>query len=243
MTQPDTSRPATAGPMVRRPLSGESYARLRALGVPVGTVVDVGVLSCTPSLMAGWPDVPHLLIEPIADWEPKIRANYTQRKIAHDLALVAAADRDGSMAMETSTVLTGVPVSHARLAEKPRAGAPTRSVPVRRLDTLLPERGARPPYLLKIDVDGAELDILRGARGILPDCSIVVVEAGLLSLVERASAVAAAGFQFFDFVDPCYYDGRLWSFDLVFLNEKTIAERGIDMYKQAFDMGKWYDYG
>ena len=37
------------------------------------------------------------------------------------------------------------------------------SVPVRRLDDLLAEPGSTPPDLVKIDVEGAETDVLRGA--------------------------------------------------------------------------------
>lgn len=240
-TAPATA-PAKPAHHARRPLVTESLARLRGLGVPVGTVVDVGVLSGTPDLMAAFPDRKHLLIEPITEWQPTIAAAYGKAGITHEVIAVAAAERDGTMPMETSTVLPGVPISHARLTDAPRQGLGRRDVPVRRLDTLLPERKAATPYLLKIDVDGAELDILRGAAGILPDCSIVVVEANVQTFLPRAAAVVQAGFQLFDIVDPCYYDGRLRAFDFVFLNERTIAAMGIDMYKEKFDTAKWYVY-
>jgi FkbM family methyltransferase len=45
-----------------------------------------------------------------------------------------------------------------------------------RLDALLTPDELKPPVLLKIDVQGAELDVLRGASGLLPYVATVLVE-------------------------------------------------------------------
>jgi Methyltransferase FkbM domain len=49
-------------------------------------------------------------------------------------------------------------------------------VPVRRLDRLVEERGLPGPFLLKIDTQGTELDVMRGAERILPQVDLVIAE-------------------------------------------------------------------
>jgi FkbM family methyltransferase len=226
---------------MRRPLKIQSLKKLRQLGVPVAAVVDVGILTGTRELMEAFGDRRHILIEPIVEWNERIRKSYAEAGIDFELINVAASDRNGTMNMETSSVVPGRPISHARLTEK-TSGATVRQVPVRTLDSLLPEHGVPAPYLLKIDVDGAEPQILAGATATLTRTNAVVIEANIRNFIERATLLQAAGFELFDIVDPCYYDDRLRQFDLVFLNSAMVAERGLDMYKQTFDAGKWVNY-
>jgi FkbM family methyltransferase len=51
--------------------------------------------------------------------------------------------------------------------EKSRSTVMRRSVPVTTLDSHFAKRGATPPKLIKIDAEGCELQVLRGAEGLL----------------------------------------------------------------------------
>lgn len=226
---------------MRRPLKMECFNKLKALDVPIESIIDVGILTGTGELMSAFRDKKQLLIEPIMEWNETIIKSYTARGVDFDLVNVAASNVDGKMNMETCTVVPGRPISHARLTEKPLS-ATVREVEVRTLDSLLAERPMPKPYLLKIDVDGVEMLILEGARKIFPDTNVVVIEANIRNFLERATFLANHGFELFDIVDPCYYDGRLRQFDLVFLNAAMVRERKLDMYKQAFEMSKWEAY-
>ena len=64
-------------------------------------------------------------------------------------------------------------------------GSP-RIVPVLRLDDLLREINFRTPALLKIDVQGAELIVLRGASVTLRSCELVLLETSLFQLMKGA---------------------------------------------------------
>jgi len=226
---------------MRRPLKMESFRKIKELEIPIETILDIGILTGTGELMEAFRDKKHFLVEPVVEWNDTINSSYTKRGIDYVLVNVAASNFDGTMNMETVTVVPGRPISHARLSNKD-VGENVRSVPVRTLDSLMREYLLPGPYLLKIDVDGVELLIMEGALETFKHVNVVVVEANIKNFIERASFLQKHGFELFDIVDPCYYDGRLRQFDLVFLNACTVAERGLDMYKQSFDIGKWVSY-
>jgi hypothetical protein len=91
-------------------------------------------------------------------------------------------------------------------------------------------------------VDGAELLILEGSRSILPQCSTVVVEAGIKDFTARSKPLEDAGFELFDVVDLAYYDERLAQFDMVWVNTKMMQTLKLEMYKNGFDYSKWATY-
>ncbi len=146
------------------------------------------------------------------------------------------------MTLSTSSVESGTPITHARLGGQNGAAGVERRVPVRRLDSLLPRPDLPAPHYLKIDVDGAEAAILRGAAGMLASCSVIEVEATIADFGPRVALILSAGFQLFDIVEPCYYDGRLAEVDLIFLNERIISEAGLGLFQNGFDIARWEAY-
>jgi hypothetical protein len=50
-------------------------------------------------------------------------------------------------------------------------------VPATTLDTLCTQLALKPPFLLKLDVQGAEANVLRGASGLLQQSHVVICEA------------------------------------------------------------------
>jgi len=50
----------------RSPDKYQTLCILRDRGVPVSTVIDVGICHGTPKLMQVWPDKRHVLFEPVA---------------------------------------------------------------------------------------------------------------------------------------------------------------------------------
>lgn len=227
---------------MRHPSKSASLRKLNEMGAPVATVLDVGVLTCTSELIAAYPKCKHILIEPVVEWNETITGIYTNHGIDFQLLNLAASDADGESLLEISTVIPGEPISHARLTDTKGKGPQFRKTPTRTLDSLVAEMKPAGPWLLKINVDGAELKILSGAKSMLAGCSIVIVEAGLTDLVARASLLEHAGFELFDVVDPCYYDKRLAQVDLVFLNKRTIQQHGLQIYRHGFDFAKWWNY-
>lgn len=226
----------------RHPLKGHAFKKLNEMDVPVGTVIDVGILSSTYELIHAYRDKKQILIEPIAEFEQRIRETYDKAGVDYELIKVAATDADGDISMRTKSVRDGIEITHAQIAKTRDAAGEYRTVPGRRLDAIMGERSLAKPYLLKVDVDGAEMSVLRGAESILADCSVVCIEATMATFFERSEEIKRHGFQLFDIVDLCYYDDRLCQVDLIFLNQEIIIDKGYQIFGDGFDISKWKTY-
>jgi FkbM family methyltransferase len=110
-------------------------------------------------------------------------------KLSIELKPVAISNIDGSLRLHVMA-----DASMGKLVTSPfQAAAPATGdieVPVRSLDSLVLGQEAPPPQLMKIDVEGAEIDVLCGAEGILRDCRpLIFLEAHSASLEEACSQV------------------------------------------------------
>ncbi|MEL7444441.1 MAG: FkbM family methyltransferase [Pseudomonadota bacterium] len=220
----------------------QAFRRLIEMGIPVETVIDVGVLTCTGPLIQAFGDRLHVLVEPIEEFAPRIREIYEGRGVRYDLVIAAMAAEDGEVVMQTKSVREGTAITHSRIVDQLGEGADFRTVQAKTVASLIAERNYKGPFLLKIDVDGAELDILKGSLPILDDCTVVCVEIGMKNFVQRSDVLVKSGFQPFDIVDLCYYDRRLVQADMIFVNDRVIKELDLEIYRDGFDINKWESY-
>jgi len=200
------------------PTKRSCFERLERAGVAIDTVVDVGVEEGTPELIRAYPRARHLLIEPLAAHNPKIEAAYAD--VPHEIFNVACSSEDGTCWLIATSSDASGRVTHAHIAEAPGSlgtGSMVGCEPIRRarLDSLGLPLGDH--ILLKVDVDGEDLEVLKGAGSLLDRAEVVVVEAPLDFLLERGNFLSARGFRFYDIVDLCYYHDILSQVDLVFI--------------------------
>jgi len=238
----------------RRANMRQSLNVLLGHGVEVATVLDVGILYGTPSLIKTFPDIPHHLFEPVTVHLDKIRKTY--KKIEHTLHQVALSDMDGQAYLACHSVRRNGKITHSKVVSRPinedeQPGLVScDAITKARLDTIMQtHRDIEAPYLLKVDVDGQELKVLEGAAETLQSCSIVVIEAplertALPALMERTGYLLARGFRLMDIVDMAYYNGVLWQVDLVFVREEIVQEvaalRPFQSPGFTFDKRAWY---
>lgn len=107
-------------------------------------------------------------------------------------------------------------------------GGAAREVPVHRLDDLLADGSLKPFDLLKLDVQGAELDVLAGAELALTSCQAVQVEVSFRRVYDGAPLaqavivhMAGRGFRVFDICDTYKRptDRALLQADLIFARD------------------------
>lgn len=226
----------------RGPTKRQAIDSLITLGVPVGSVIDVGVQSGTQALIDSFPDRPHFLIEPLAEWNSAIAETYSAAGVSYQLLNEAASSTPGTVTMLLRSVLPGPNVSHAFMVEGDPTGPQYRRVGSTTLDAAIAGREFPAPHLLKIDVDGAEMQVLEGAEETLKNCSLVMVEASVVNLVERGMAMSRLGFQLCEIVDLCYYDRRFVQADMIFLNNQIVKDHQLEFYRDGFDLSRWSEF-
>ncbi len=104
-------------------------------------------------------------------------------------------------------------------------GAP-REVPMVTIDDVCEDRGVKGPYLLKVDVQGAELRVLSGAFRTLQQCDVVILEVTLFGtmiggpqLADVVGYMQERGFVVYDLWGMLYrpLDGALAQVDMAFV--------------------------
>lgn len=208
----------------RQPSKNSVLQQIRDMEIPVKSVIDVGIHFQTRELMAAFPTQKHYLFEPVADHYDKIEQNYRDAGIDYDLNKVAVSNQDGFADLAVSSIRGTDEVTHSSLTGADSRDQEIRRVPTLKLDTFVAEHMPAAPYLIKIDVDGAEEMVLQGAPKALEDCSILIIEAAVSAVSTRIEMAVAAGFVLLDIVDICYNQGCLWQVDLVFINPKLGTE-------------------
>lgn len=205
-------------------MSPAALDRITARGITVSTVVDIGASNgmWSESVMAYFPDAQYLLIE-----AQKIHETNLGRFIAtHPNAqyvLKAAGEKTGKIYFDAAEAFSGQ-------ATTTRSREGLIEVPVCSIDEEIASRGLPGPYLLKFDVHGFEVPILRGAAQTLKSTSLLIMECYNFEIAPEALLfhdmcrhLHELGFRVTDISEPLWRpsDRMLWQMDIFY----TRAER------------------
>ncbi len=204
---------------------------LRSRGFMPQGVVDVGAHKgdWTATAFGVFPEARYLLVEPQAEMQSYLAG--LQGKCPAVYVLQAGlAEADGELVQTIWDDFAGssfLPLSDSSLL----AAGKQRKTPVFRLDKYL--AGHLPdfhPDLLKLDVQGFELEVLRGAESILPSVQLIVMETSLYEF-EAGQPLIADVFEFMRRHDFVLYDvpgfarrpldGALGQLDLAFVPRES----------------------
>jgi FkbM family methyltransferase len=219
----------------------DSIRILKNAGLEIAAVIDIGVQDDTWELRLAFPDLPHALFEPVKEYHQSIRGNY--EGMDYRLHEVALSDRSGVLQFKDIRADDAGVVSHVRPAGYHEDDG-LRTVAAVTLDDFLFEHQVPKPYLIKIDVDGHETEVMRGAKSVMKDANCLIVESTMPNVTERCMLAEKAGLVLWDIVDFSYYRENLYQVDLIFIAESAIKAFGaLDPYKsinQGFEASKWY---
>jgi len=204
----------------RNTLKG-AFEHLKQLGLQPGTVIDGGAADGTPELYLTFPDSQHLLIEPLEEFKPALeRLKLTYPKL--DYVIAAASSRLGTSTINVHKDLFGSSLFLEN--EDSSVNGVPRSISTVTIDQLC--LSARPPFLLKLDVHGSELDALLGAEDTLLKAECVVIETYLFGIFAGGpqfhdvySHMANRGFVLYDIVGIEYrpLDNAVHQLDAIFV--------------------------
>jgi len=160
--------------------------RLKALGFEPATVLDVGVADGTPELYVAFPDAYHVLIEPLREHAPELaRIVGRLRRAEHVAAAARATSGEAVLNIGSDLQLTSAYAVH----DRQYATGEKRTVPSVTLDEIWTTRGLVAPALVKVDAEGSELDVLRGADTVLGHCEYLVLEVAVRELFIAAPKI------------------------------------------------------
>jgi FkbM family methyltransferase len=199
--------------------------QLTTLGLRPQTVIDVGVAFQTAELYEEFAEADILLIEPVAEFEPFLRKICDSYHAQYILA--AAGECPGTATLNVHPDRFGS--SLLKEVEGTSVDGVPRQVPVITIDQACAERSFNGPYLIKVDVQGAELQVLAGARQTLLETEAVILELNLFATMiggpqfyDVVSQMKTYGFVVYDIYGFTYrpFDGALAQVDMVFVRDQ-----------------------
>lgn len=204
--------------------------QLSSLGFKPRTIIDAGVATQTHELYEEFPAAAILLIEPLREFEPflqKICSTYNAQYV-----LAAAGQSPGSATFNVHA--DKVSSSLLKEVEGPAVDGTPRTVPVVSIDQQCGEKNLSGPFLIKLDVQGAELQVLAGATRTLSQTEVVILEGSLFAsmigspqLYDLVSRMKDLGFVVYDLYPILYrpLDNALAQVDLLFVREHGLFRR------------------
>lgn len=198
--------------------------RLRADGRRPDWVVDLGAHkgAWTKKAAAHFPDARYLLIEADAELEEKLRAAVADLPVKADVVFAVAAEKSQeSRDFYLNGLGSSVFVENGAIFDYARKV----TLPTVALAELFRARGVDGEIFLKIDVQGAELEALRGVGDMLDQVIGLVCEVNVAHTYEGApladevtAFLVERGFRLYDVIEPKRDpEGRLTQIDVVYV--------------------------
>jgi FkbM family methyltransferase len=204
-------------------------ANLKSAGFVVSSAIDGGSYrgDWARELWKVWPSVPVMMVEP----QPSCR------NLLETVALCAQGSKVASNALGANEGIVELSLSESNSGIRPALDETEESVKVamRTLDTLCAEWVGMKPNFLKLDLQGYELEALRGATQMLINVEVLLIEISVLRIGEVPvfrevdRYLEEIGFRMYDVI-PQYYrprDNALWQVDAFYVKETSplIASR------------------
>jgi len=213
------------------------FERLNKLGFSPMHVVDVGANrgNWTRTAMKYFPNARYSMFEP----QEKMRAEVADLVESTNVEFHCMGAGPVSSTMKLTQHEWDDSHTFALTSQQAEdLGYPQTEVPVVALDDFFKERGLPKIDILKIDAEGWDLEVLKGAAKTAIEADVVLMEASVLNPVftNTVDAVVGAmsqlGFVLFDITDlnRTIKDGSLWLVELAFVKKNGALRKAIQTY-------------
>ncbi|GAB4171802.1 MAG: FkbM family methyltransferase [Coleofasciculaceae cyanobacterium] len=204
-----------------------SLHQVRQNGFQPKTIIDVGAASGTPALYEVFPEARHILIEPLEEYIPHLNTLVGKLEQA-EYIIAAATATPGNVIINVHPDLVGS--SLYKEEEDSDVNGVERTIPGMTLDNICSERRTEEPYLIKIDTQGSELEVLKGAQTVLKDTELVILEVSFFEFFKGGPQIydcmtfmKEQGFVAYDIFDLQYrlLDGAMSQVDIAFVRDES----------------------
>lgn len=196
-------------------------------GLSPKTIFDIGVGPGTPWLYRQFPTSKFVLIEALEVFEPDIRQLIKTMDAEYHILGVGEREEKKTILISgnvpTSSSLYGVHADRLAYATNVAAERAHKLIDIKPLDMIARHEA---PYLLKLDIEGAELPALRGAVATLRKTQMLIIEISVMnryegegSFAEIVHFLAQHGFRLYDIIElnQLGHDGPLAYVDAAFV--------------------------
>ncbi len=198
---------------------------IRARGFSPRGIIDVGANrgDWTRMALSVFPDVRVVMIEPQQEMQHILHQLCSQNSRL-EFVRAGAGKEDGQLLQTIWDDLAGSSFLPEPSEQKLRAGK-QRMTPIVTIDSILRERDTFFPDLVKLDIQGFELEALKGARSLFGRTEVFILETSLYEFMPRMpitadciNFMAANGYTFYDVTEYLRRpsDGALGQIDLAF---------------------------
>lgn len=200
-------------------------------GLKPNTVIDVGTAYGTHALYNIFPNAKHILIEPLEEFIPHLD-NIVSKLNNAEYIIAAAASTKGNIIINVHPDLVGSSVYKEE--EDSNVNGFERAVNAITLDDICQNKKTSGPYLIKIDTQGSELDVIEGARTVLQDTEFVILEVSFFEFFKGAPQIYDCitfmkqnGFVAYDIFDLQYrlLDRAMPQIDIAFVQGESYFRR------------------
>ena len=207
----------------------QAVKHLKSLGFKPELVIDAGVATGTPGIYENYPDSKVLLIEPLQEYRKSLEfiCNQYSNFIPIEKALGSSEGELQLYVKKSNSGSSTFKAENEDIVEKRYVDSTT-------LKSLLSEYYIKGPILLKMDIEGGELEVILNSRNELESIDVVILEVTFLPKLEGSPSFTSImkimidyGFEVFDIVDKRYYKNsrNLFQSDMVFVRKESLLRK------------------